>query len=437
MFVLNPKYDPTLDHERLGMPTIFKDANSFVYDVLLKTVKPRRAKKIVEKYEFDGQRAYGALMEYYKGKSAHAAKVAGDILTAINTFDMPIKSRCNQPDKAYIGDLMELIDQYQDSVPDANRLTDKDISRYFYNFVRRVPEFHFITAVIKMHELQGTTFTEEQMVEQYEGYAELAEGYSPRNVSLDATSTNMSQIMVNQVDAGYPTDFDINEFVWDDSNSYDIFESDVRRPNRLPDSLWTIMSDKDRRSWIGISPNGRADIVGFYASPASVRGDGPDDTVRSGNRNKTSAHKSKIGKVKPATPKSALKPRPTLRNVDFHDIEEDTDAEDDEEAVAEAGKWSINMSLLSAIRDPTMVQNADIAIKKPGGVESNDILMILSDKNDVNRKNPKMLRDVYGEDESDDDEVKSITSHLKQKAAAAVSSFIPPIVENTSPTWHV
>ena len=65
------------------------------------------------------------------------------------------------------------------------------------------------------------------------------------------------------------------------------------------------------------------------------------------------------------------------------------------------------MSLLSAIWDPTMVQNADIAIKKPGGVESNDILMILSDKNDVNRKNPKKLCDVYGKDESDDDEVKS------------------------------
>ena len=48
---------------------------------------------------------------------------------------MPIKSRRDRPDKAYIGDLMELIDQYQDSVPDANRLTDKDISRYFYNFV--------------------------------------------------------------------------------------------------------------------------------------------------------------------------------------------------------------------------------------------------------------------------------------------------------------
>ena len=73
MFVLNPKYDPKRDHERLGMPTIFKDANPLVYDVLLKTVKPRRAKKIVQKYEFDGQRAYGELMEYYKGKSAHAA----------------------------------------------------------------------------------------------------------------------------------------------------------------------------------------------------------------------------------------------------------------------------------------------------------------------------------------------------------------------------
>ena len=115
-----------------------------------------------------------------------------------------------------------MIFTYQELVPKEKRMTSQEISNHFDSFIRRFPELSFVTSIIKMTELNGATYTPEQKMEQYENAIKLLQFNEPRNMPKNGTSSHMTQLYINQAEAG--DTIDLADYVYDDVDLGDEYE---------------------------------------------------------------------------------------------------------------------------------------------------------------------------------------------------------------------
>jgi len=197
----------------------------------------------------------------------------------------------------------------------------EEITNHFDSFIRRFPELSFVTSIIKMTELNGATYTPEQKMEQYENAIKLIQFNEPHNMPKSSTSSHMTQLYINQAEAG--DTIDLADYVYDDGDLGDEYEGfsayravygenryeeNETREFRLPKSLWDTFGKQDRISWIKIRKSSRANIIEYFTTGSVSKGDDNDgnDANKKFTNRKPSSQLRRVSKTKTVNPKRSI-----------------------------------------------------------------------------------------------------------------------------------
>ena len=427
-FLLNLDKDP-MDvclHE-----AVYANANANLYLVFTTTLKTAKGIECVKDNVDNARALYTSLLEYYTGNSTHAKMSARRIYEDIVQFRVPSKSDRVMAIAEYITLFKDRIKSHNDYVDPGQRIEGEDMMIHFHSAFDTVPELEITTSNLEKDEINGITYTPQQVIQQYENAALRADDRAKKQRALlpgvsrlNAASRN--KLTANVLEAFFVADddrFDMNDAYTFEDDHQDGYEVSLAEgvTSRMPNDLWKIVSDDDKKWWLSLDTSTRQAFVGLFRAYLGTveTGEMNNDSSKSitnstrypsKQQSKSSGNSSRRSVSKAKTQRKTSE---ESRRVNFHDTDVDGESGEEDTEEEERGEESyvINKcSLLDTVKSPMpkeMVANKSITVVSEGatGVPATNLLRIMSQsqpdipiKDDISTDiKPRSLGEAYGE----------------------------------------
>jgi hypothetical protein len=198
---------------------VYSNANANLYLVFTTTLKTAKGIECVKDNVDNARALYTSLLEYYTGNSTHAKMSARRIYEDIVQFRVPSKSDRIMAIAEYITLFKDRIKSHNDYVDPGQRIEGEDMMIHFHSAFDTVPELEITTSNLEKDEINGITYTPQQVIQQYENAALRADDRAKKQRALlpgvsrlNAASRN--KLTANVLEAFFVADddrFDMND----------------------------------------------------------------------------------------------------------------------------------------------------------------------------------------------------------------------------------